>query len=101
MSSGSGAGSSRQVRRATPMMHGVLGSTVTSRRASLPREFDRPVGDDVLLHLGRATPDGAVALEGVKTCPLAPVDGVGTTLGEQASRAEQVYREGGHALRES
>src|SRR5271168_4210708 len=79
MSNGSGAGASCQVRRATPTMHGARGSWATSGGARLAGEPDRPVGDDVLLHLGRAATDGAVALERVETGPLAAVDRVGAT----------------------
>src|ERR1039458_5131873 len=101
MATGSGAGSSRQVRRATPMTHGVLGSIVTSGGAGSAGELDCPVGDDVLLHLGRASADGAVPLEGVEPGPLALVDGVRTAPGEEAGGPEQVDGKVGQALREA
>src|SRR5205809_1393874 len=58
------------------------------------------VGDDVLLYLGGTGADRRVALERVEARPRAAVDGVGTALGEQSRRTEQVDRELGELLRE-
>ena len=86
-------GSAREDRRDDPQLHGRRLS------ASLAGE-QSAVGDDVLLHLGRAGADRRVALEAVEPRPVAAVDGVGTTRGEQSGRAEEVDRELGERLGE-
>src|SRR6187401_2577196 len=56
------------------------------------------VGDDVLLHLGRAGADRRVALEAVEPRPVAAVDGVGTAFRQQPVGPEHVDRELGQRL---
>src|SRR5882724_12011382 len=62
-------------------------------RVSLLPGHDRAVGDDVLLHLGRAGADRRVALEAVEPGPRPAVDRVGTAAREQARRSEQIDRQ--------
>ena len=75
---------------------GAFGSPAGGAR--LAGHGDGPVGDDVLLDLGRAPSDGAVALEGVEAGPLAPVDGIGAAPGGQPGRSQEVDGQLGQGL---
>src|SRR3954451_20478098 len=61
---------------------------------------ERAVGDDVLLHLGRAGADRRVALERVEPRPRTVVDRVGGAAQQQPLRSEHVDRELRQVLRQ-
>src|SRR5439155_11796943 len=83
----------------TSVMSGGSSGAAPARELTL-RQADGAVGDDVLLHLGRARADRGVALPRVVVGVVPVRDGVGPTASEETRGTEQVDPELGEVLRQ-